>query len=127
MGWTMTCSRWVWTARPRAQSSPGLPCSLTNRTDRICCAGSAPGQAGPRQRQPGRTLAASTGAGHDGDLHASHAAPSPRSTLWPRRETTSRSVMEKAGENARRAADLALCRAARSAAAARAYLGHLYP
>jgi hypothetical protein len=52
------------------------------------------------ERQPGRLFTASTGLSPDGGLQASHTAQGSRSASGSADGTTSRRVMEKAGENA---------------------------
>ena len=59
------------------------------------------------ERQPGRSFTASTGLSPGGGLQASHTAQGLRSASGSADGTTSRWVMEKARENARRAADMA--------------------
>ena len=61
---------------------------------------------GSSARQPGRSFTASTGLSPEGGLQASHTAQGLRSASGSADGTTSRWVMEKARENARRAADL---------------------
>jgi hypothetical protein len=55
---------------------------------------------GSSERQPGRLFTASTGLSPDGGLQASHTAQGSRSASGSADGTTSRWVMEKAGENA---------------------------
>jgi hypothetical protein len=58
---------------------------------------------GSSERQPGRSSTASTGLSPDDGLQSSHTAQGLRSASGSADGTTSRWVMEKAGENARRA------------------------